>query len=90
MATEELKKLEQLEKDIEWSICRDYIKTPTVAVACGHEFWRTCIEQWNRTRGQCPIWREDIQRLMYLQNHDVIIKNYLLLIKREKQVWKIS
>ena len=88
MASEELKKLEQLEKDIEWPICTDYIKTSTVIVDCGHEFWRTCIEQWKRTNRECPIWRKDMKKLMYLHKHDVIIKNYLLLIKREKQVSK--
>ena len=88
MAANEIQRLFELEKDIEWSICSEHLTQSTV-IDWGHEYCSKCINDWKNNNSQCPVCRKDFTVMISVSKHDTLIKNYLFLLKRERQFLKV-
>ena len=86
MSVAEIQRLSEFEQDIEWTIWSEPLDQPTVVVDWGHEFCKSCIENWNQNNKTCPTWRGEIKMLIKVPKLDLVVENYLFLLERERQL----
>ena len=88
MSDLEIQQLFDLEKQIEWNICSENLKEPTIT-DCGHEFCKACIKKWMEKDSKCPMWRNKINSVIRVPKLDLLVEGYVFLLKKARQHIKL-